>query len=159
MGMRLSSANCSLRRRDRDARPRLQTNSLKPITLTPIPNRPLVSILMSNRNYSSYLSNAIESCLEQSYEPFELIICHDGSTDTSADILKRYQSLDRRIQLIFQASAGQAAALNAAFRKSTGEIICLLDSDDVFASQKLQRVVNAFRADPGSGLARTECCE
>ncbi|PYT35756.1 MAG: hypothetical protein DMG58_01235 [Acidobacteria bacterium] len=132
---------------------RLQTEFLKPITLASLPNRPLVSILMSNRNYGSYLSDAIESCLQQSYEPFELIICDDGSTDTSVEILKRYQSLDRRIQIILQASAGQAAALNAAFRKSTGEIICLLDSDDVFASHKLQCVVNAFRAAPGSGLA------
>lgn len=132
---------------------RLQTDSLRPITLAPLPNRPLVSILVSSRNYSSYLKDAIESCLQQSYAPFELIICDDGSTDTSVDILKRYQSIDRRIQVIYQTSSGQAAALNAAFGKSTGEIICLLDSDDVFASQKLQFVVNAFRAAPHSGLA------
>src|SRR6267154_554664 len=130
-----------------------QTKSLKPIRLAPLPNRPLVSILMSNRNYSSYLTDAIESCLEQSYEPFELIICDDGSTDASVDILQRYESLDPRIQAIYQTNAGQAAALNAAFRKSTGEIICLLDSDDVFASHKLQCVVNAFQAASGSGLA------
>jgi glycosyltransferase involved in cell wall biosynthesis len=131
----------------------LQTNSLKPLAIAPLSDWPLVSILMSNRNYSSYLGDAIDSCVQQSYKRFEVIICDDGSTDASADIVKRYQSLDRRIRAIHQASAGQAAALNAAFRESTGEIICLLDSDDIFATQKLQCVVNAFRAAPSSGLA------
>jgi hypothetical protein len=131
----------------------IQTNSLKPIPLVPLSDSPLVSILMSNRNYGSYLSDAIESCLQQSYGLFELVICDDGSTDASVDILHRYESLDPRIQAIYQTNAGQAVALNTAFRKSTGEIICLLDSDDVFAPQKLECVVSAFRAAPSSGLA------
>lgn len=131
---------------------RIQADSWKPISLAPLPSRPLVSILMSNHNYSSYLGEAIESCLQQSYGHFELIICDDGSIDASATIVKQYQSLDRRIRAIYQASAGQATALNAAFRESSGEIICLLDSDDVLASNKLQCVLNAFRAAPGSGL-------
>lgn len=132
---------------------KLQTELLEPLPLGPLPARPGVSILMSNRNYGSYLGEAIESCLRQSYDNFELIICDDGSTDESSKILKRYELLDPRIKAIFQTHEGQAAALNAAFRVSRGEILCLLDSDDTFSPTKLKLVVEAFRAAPGSGLA------
>ncbi len=131
----------------------LQTNSLRPIQLVPLPDCPLVSILMSNRNYSVYLSEAIESCLEQSYGRFELIISDDGSTDTSCQILKKYQALDRRIKVIYQTHGGQSLALNEAFRESVGEIICLLDADDIFLPDKIRRVINAFAVVTDSGFA------
>jgi glycosyltransferase involved in cell wall biosynthesis len=127
--------------------------SLRPIALEPLPNLPLVSILVSNYNYASYLTDAIQSCLSQTYPNFEVMICDDGSTDTSREILNQYRSLDPRIKPIYQENGGQSLALNAAFRHSTGEIICLLDADDVFLPDKVQRVVNALAAAPCSGFA------
>jgi N-acetylglucosaminyldiphosphoundecaprenol N-acetyl-beta-D-mannosaminyltransferase len=126
---------------------------LKPVALTPLPGGPLVSVLVSNYNYGRYLGNAIESVLCQTYGNFELIICDDGSTDVSREILERYHSLDPRVKVIYQANGGQSLALNAAFRKSAGQIICLLDADDVFSPDKLELVVDAFANSPGSGLA------
>jgi len=100
-------------------------SSIKPMVLDPLPEQPLVSILISNYNYGEYLGDAIESALRQTYDKLEVVICDDGSTDDSFRILERYRSLDRRIKVIYQANGGQSLALNAAFHKSTGDIICL----------------------------------
>jgi glycosyltransferase involved in cell wall biosynthesis len=126
---------------------------LKPMTLDPLPGRPLVSILVSSYNYAPYLKEAIESALGQTYDNLELIICDDGSTDGSAEIIEGYRLRDLRIKAIHQGNRGQAQALNAAFRASTGEIICLLDADDVFLPCKLQYVVDAFATAPSAGFA------
>jgi glycosyltransferase involved in cell wall biosynthesis len=130
-----------------------QPNPLKPAALDPLPEQPLVSILISNYNYGAYLGDAIESALQQTYDKLEVVICDDGSTDGSPRILERYGSLDRRIRVVYQANGGQSLALNAAFLESTGDIICLLDADDVFMSDKVWRVVEAFGAAPDAGLA------
>jgi len=130
-----------------------QLNPLKPAALDPLPKQPLVSILISNYNYGAYLGEAIESALQQTYDKLEIVICDDGSTDGSPRILERYRSLDRRIRVVYQANGGQSLALNAAFHKSTGDIICLLDADDVFMPDKVRRVVEAFGDAPEAGLA------
>ncbi len=128
-------------------------NGLQPIALSSLSKRPLVSVLSSNRNYGAYLAESVESVLGQWYSNFEYIICDDGSTDNSRSILERYESADRRIRVILQENAGQAAALNAAFNASRGEILCLLDSDDLWAPEKVRNVVAAFTASPSSGFA------
>ncbi len=125
----------------------------RPVRLSPLPHRPLVSILIPSYNHGRYLSEAIESVLQQTYSRLEVVICDDGSTDASLQILERYRLLDERIKLVRQANGGQSMALNAAFRESAGQIICLLDDDDVFLPDKVQLVVNAFTSAPASGLA------
>lgn len=130
-----------------------ELGSLKPIALTPLPDQPLVSILVSNYNYASYLRDSIESVLGQTYQNLELIICDDGSNDSSREILELYKSRDFRIKTVYQANGGQSLALNAAFSVSSGEIICLLDADDVFFPTKVRQVVDAFVAAPESGFA------
>jgi len=132
---------------------RREENPLRPMALDPLPEQPLVSILISNHNYGAYLGDAIESTLQQTYDRLEVVICDDGSTDSSPRIIERYRALDRRIRVIYQANGGQSAALNAAFDKSTGDILCLLDADDVFEADKVRRVVEAFSAAPDAGLA------
>jgi glycosyltransferase involved in cell wall biosynthesis len=113
----------------------------------------LVSILISNYNYASYLEAAVASSIEQTYDRLEVVVCDDGSTDASSEILAQLQSRDSRIKVIYQENGGQALALNAAFLKCTGDIICLLDADDVFMPDKVKRVVDAFAAAPHCGLA------
>jgi glycosyltransferase involved in cell wall biosynthesis len=130
-----------------------QARQVRPIALGPLPDHPLVSILISSYNYARYLTDAIESSLGQTYDNLEVVICDDGSTDDSVDILKGYQLNDGRVKVIFQDTVGQAGALGAAFSQSSGEIICLLDSDDVFTPDKVRRVVQAFSSARDSGLA------
>ena len=134
-----------------DVRPQL--NLLTPMALGPLPKRPLVSILISSHNYAAFLGDAIESCLSQTYDNLEIVVCDDGSTDASPGIVARYESKHPRIKAIYQRNGGQALALNSAFRASSGEIVCLLDADDTYMRHKVQHVVDAFAASPDSGLA------
>jgi len=110
---------------------------LRPVELRPLPAQPLVSILVSNYNYGRFIGDTIKSALDQTYSNIELIICDDGSTDDSVEIIERYARRDSRLQLIRKANGGQASGFNAAFAASRGEIIALLDSDDLFLPQKV----------------------
>lgn len=125
----------------------------KPVTLRPLSDRPLVSVLLSNYNYESFLQEAIGSVLQQSYEKYELIVCDDGSTDSSRKVLEFFQSLDPRITVIFQSNQGQSSALNAAFQNSRGEMICLMDADDTFRPEKLESLVDALVSNRDAGFA------
>lgn len=128
------------------------TQLLKLVDLRPLPATPLVSMLTPNYNYARYLGEAIESALAQTYTNFEMIVCDDGSTDNSCEIVERYAQHDARIKLIRKENGGVASALNAAYRESKGEIICLLDADDRFLPQKLEMVAQAFCSRPDSGF-------
>src|SRR5687768_2851389 len=104
-----------------------------------IPARPLVTVVVTNYNYGRFLTAALDSVLAQTYVPIEVIVVDDGSTDDSRSILERYS-----VKAIYQDNAGQAAALNAGVAAATGDIICLLDADDVWLPRKVERVVTAL---------------
>jgi glycosyltransferase involved in cell wall biosynthesis len=125
---------------------------LSPMKLRPLPAQPLVSILVSNYNYGRFIAESIQSALDQTYSNFELIICDDGSTDDSVRIVDEYVRRDPRLRLIRKDNGGQASGFNAAFAASRGEIIALLDSDDIFLPNKVERVVEDFQANPDAGF-------
>jgi len=97
-----------------------------------------VSIIIDNYNYQDYVAAAIESALSQTYQHCEIIVVDDGSTDNSQDVIRSFGS---KIQAIFKRNGGQASAFNAGFSASTGDIVCFLDSDDLFLPTKVSRVV------------------
>ncbi len=129
-----------------------KTNPLLPVPLAPLPETPLVSVLIGNFNYARFLPEAIESVLRQTYSHFEICICDDGSTDGSLDVIEGYAASDGRIQWVAQANAGHGAALNAAWGLASGPIVALLDADDTWEPDKLARIVWAFREHPASGV-------
>jgi len=102
---------------------------------------PLVSILINNYNYGRYLRYAIESALSQTYAHIEIIVVDDGSTDDSRKVIAQYQD---SITSILKENGGQASAFNAGFLASQGDLICLLDSDDCFRSDKVAKIVETF---------------
>jgi glycosyltransferase involved in cell wall biosynthesis len=112
-------------------------------------SQPLVSILINNYNYEIYLREAIESALNQTYRNTEVIVVDDGSTDKSRDIIASYQN---RVISVYKQNGGQASAFNAGFEVSQGKIICLLDSDDVWLPQKVEKVVEAFCSYPNAAV-------
>jgi glycosyltransferase involved in cell wall biosynthesis len=128
------------------------TSGLYPIGLLPLPEEPLVSILISNYNYGRYIGESIQSALDQTYPNIEVIVCDDGSTDDSVSVIEKYLQKDPRVRLIRKGNGGQASGFNAAFAASRGEIIALLDSDDRFLIHKVERVVADFQAHPESGF-------
>lgn len=110
---------------------------------------------MGAYNYARYIGEAIESAMEQDYPPelLELIIVDDGSTDDTAAVVAPY--LDRypgRIKFVQQANAGATAATNRARREATGDLIALLDADDVWLSGKTRRQVQLLQDRPELGL-------
>ena len=106
---------------------------------------PLVSIVINNYNYASFVGQAIDSALNQSYGKVEVIVVDDGSKDNSRDIINSYGD---KIVPVFQENGGQAAAFNAGFAHSSGDIICLLDADDLVLQNRAEQVVNMFRQHP-----------
>jgi len=127
-------------------------SGLQPVDLRPLPAEPLVSILVSNYNYGRYIGASIESALAQTYSNIELIVCDDGSTDSSVQVIEEYERKDARLRLLRKENGGQASGFNAAFAVSRGDIIALLDSDDLYLPNKVERVVADFQAHPDSGF-------
>jgi glycosyltransferase involved in cell wall biosynthesis len=130
----------------------LTASAFAPLTLPSLSFPPLVSVLLGNYNYASYVGQAIESVLDQTYPHWELVICDDGSTDESVSLIEAYVERDQRIRLLRKPNGGHTSALNMAYSASRGTILCLLDSDDFYAPTKLARVVATFRESPGTGF-------
>ncbi|MEO1180761.1 MAG: glycosyltransferase, partial [Cyanobacteria bacterium J06636_28] len=105
----------------------------------------LVSVIISNYNYGRFITEAIESVLNQTYSNVELIVVDDGSTDNSRDII---QSYSHRLISVFQENSGQGAAFNVGLTQASGDIICFLDADDYYRPDKLEKVVAAFETHP-----------
>jgi len=114
-------------------------------------DNPLVSILINNYNYGRFLQGAIDSALNQTYFPTEVIVVDDGSTDNSREIIASYGN---KIIPVLKENGGQASAFNAGFAASRGDIICFLDSDDIFLPEKVAEVIDAFGDRQDLGL----CC-
>lgn len=100
---------------------------------------PSVSVVISNYNYAEFLPQAIESVNGQTHPVKEIIVVDDGSTDASRTVLEKYA-----VRALYQDNAGQAAAIDAGVAAASGDIICLLDADDVWLPNKIERVVAAF---------------
>jgi glycosyltransferase involved in cell wall biosynthesis len=125
---------------------------LMPLALSPLSAAPLVSVLVANYNYAKYITRTIDSVLAQTYANWELIICDDGSIDESINVIERYRNGDRRIHLLRKENGGHGSALNAAYAASRGEIVCLLDSDDLFLPAKLSRIIECAQREPEAGF-------
>lgn len=105
---------------------------------------PLVSIIINNYNYESFVRDAIDSALSQTFNHIEVIVVDDGSTDNSHQAITSYGD---RILAIFQENGKQAAALNTGLTESRGEIVIFLDSDDYLYPQAVEHIVEAW--EPG----------
>jgi len=112
---------------------------------------PLFSVLITTYNYGRFVEQAIDSVLSQDFplDQVEIVVVDDGSTDDTCERVKKYGS---RIEYFYQPNGGQASALNLGFEKARGEIVALLDADDMFLPGKLARIAAAFRQDPSLGM-------
>ncbi len=112
---------------------------------------PLVTVVMTTYNYGHFIEESIESVLSQDYplDRRELVIVDDGSTDDTADRVRKYGS---KIRYFFKPNGGQASALNLGFASARGEIIALLDADDYWLPGKMQRIVAEFQKKPEVGM-------
>lgn len=95
-----------------------------------------VSVIIPNFNYARYLSQSINSVLNQTYQNFELIVVNNGSTDNSIEVLN---SFGDQIRIIDQINLGQSGARNSGLKAAEGEFIAFLDADDVWEIDKLEK--------------------
>lgn len=102
---------------------------------------PLVSIIIPSYQSSEFVSNAIKSCLSQTYKNIEIIVIDDGSTDNTRNILSSYIDA-KKINYIYQNNKGLSAARNTGLRTARGEYIQFLDSDDIMKPEKIQLQIN-----------------
>ena len=92
---------------------------------------PLISVLVPAYNAEAFLEQCLESIFAQTYRHLEIIVVDDGSTDSSGAISDRWAERDDRIRVIHQPNGGHSAARNTALDAMTGELMMMVDSDDV----------------------------
>lgn len=113
---------------------------------------PKVSVIIPVYNAESFIEEALESALAQTYKNIEIIVVNDGSTDKSYEKIKPYLA---SIKYISQENKGVSSARNNGIRQSKGELIAFLDSDDIWLPDKLDLQVDYLRNNPDVGLVHT----
>ena len=107
---------------------------------------PLISVVMSVYNAETYLSHAIESVLNQTYDNFEFIIIEDCSTDNSKEILQNYAIVDSRIKIIYKeknkGTLGFIENLNFGIENARGKYIARMDADDICHRERFEKQVS-----------------
>src|SRR5215813_8687778 len=99
--------------------------------------KPLVSILIPAYNAEEWIADTIRSAIAQTWEPKEIIVVDDGSTDQTLAIARLFES--KTIRVLAQANQGAAAARNYAYSVSKGEYIQWLDADDLLSPDKIAK--------------------
>jgi glycosyltransferase involved in cell wall biosynthesis len=117
---------------------------------------PRLSVGLPVYNGESYLAESLESLLGQTYENFELIISDNASTDSTADICRRYEKQDSRIRYVRQPrNIGGAPNHNYVVQQARGELFKWASADDLYARDLLKRCVDALNEFPHVVLAHS----
>jgi len=103
-----------------------------------------ISVIIPCFNQGHFLNSCVTSVTQQTYQHWEVILVNDGSSDNTDTIGKEWQEKDSRIIYLYQTNAGLSAARNFGISKATGEIIALLDADDLYEREYLSSVASAF---------------
>src|SRR5579872_4136617 len=114
--------------------------------------KPLVSVLIDTYNQERYIEQAVASAIEQDFpaSEYEILVVDDGSTDRTAEIVKKFCP---RVRVLRKKNGGQASAFNAAFPELRGQIVAILDGDDWFAAGKLKAVAEVLEREPEASAA------
>lgn len=111
---------------------------------------PRVSVVIASYNHGKYIGEAIQSVLDQTFQDIEIIITDDGSSDDSVDEINKFS--DHRINLFcFTENHGACVAIEKCLNEASGEYIALLNSDDIFLPNKLEKQVHFLDSHPDIG--------
>jgi glycosyltransferase involved in cell wall biosynthesis len=108
--------------------------------------KPLVSILIPAYNAEAWISDTLRSAIAQTWEPKEIIVVDDGSTDRTLAIARQFES--EHLRVVTHKNQGAAATRNAAFSLSRGDYIQYLDADDLMAPDKIASQMEALGQSP-----------
>lgn len=112
----------------------------------------LVSIIIPSYNASAYVKEAIDSALAQTHKDIEIIVVDDGSTDDTKQILEPYIR-SNKIHYIYQANKGLSGARNTGIKAARGEYVALLDADDLFLPEKIEKQVEHLETHPNCDVS------
>lgn len=104
----------------------------------------LVSIIIPVYNVEKYLTECLNSVVNQTYQKLEIIVIDDGSTDSSGSIIKDFALRDNRIKVLSQKNGGQSRARNYGLKKATGSFFVFVDSDDRIQSFHIEELMTAI---------------
>jgi glycosyltransferase involved in cell wall biosynthesis len=111
-----------------------------------------ISVIIPTYNREEKVKNAIESVLAQTVKPYEIIVVDDGSTDNTKNVIQKIKN----ITYIYQQNRGVSAARNKGIAHATGEYIALLDSDDLWKPEKLEKHIKYIKNNPKYNVSQTE---
>jgi len=112
--------------------------------------RPLVTVLLPVHNRAGPLAEAVQSCIDQTWRPIEILVVDDGSTDDPRSALRRFGD---QVRLIHKSNGGVASARNLGLGEARGDFIQFLDSDDLLLPRAIESKLAAFNA-----VADAELC-
>ena len=116
---------------------------------------PTVSIVTPSFNQARFLEAAIQSALSQDYPRIEYIIVDGGSTDGSADIIKKYS--DKLAWWVSEKDRGQTDAINKGFARASGQIFAWINSDDTYEPRAVGQAVRFLLDHPEVGMVYADC--
>ena len=118
--------------------------------------KPLITVLMPCYNCEKFIADSIKSILNQTYKNFILLIINDGSTDGSPEIIKKFQQLDPRIELLNnKENLGLVGVRNLGIKKINTKYIAFLDSDDIAYPARLEKQLSFLEANHDYGMIGT----
>lgn len=109
-----------------------------------------VSVIIPTYNYGHYISDALDSILDQDFPDIEIIVIDDGSKDNTKNILNGYK---HAVKYIYQENSGLSAARNIGIENSTGEFILFLDADDLLGEQLIKNQIEFLNDNPDISIA------
>ena len=118
---------------------------------------PVASVILPVYNQQKFLAATIKSILSQSFQNFELLILDDGSTDSSADIIKKFAEKDHRIKASFGVNAGRSNATNKLVGTAKGEWCVFVDADDIMLPDRIEKQLAFNNAHPEIAASSSHC--
>jgi len=111
---------------------------------------PKITVAIPSYNHEKYIAHAIRSVLEQTFQDFEIVITDDGSSDETLQVIREFT--DPRIRIYCnEKNCGASAAMNNCIQQAKGEYIAILNSDDLFSPDKLEKQVDFLDKNPEIG--------
>ena len=104
----------------------------------------LVSVIIPVYNVEGYLNDCLDSVINQSYQNLEIVLVDDGSVDNSGTNCDEYAQKDKRIIVIHKKNEGVAQARIDGFKRSSGELVMFIDSDDYVDLDYVEKLVSPF---------------
>lgn len=114
-----------------------------------------ISVVVTNHNYRAYVREAIASALAQSFQPLEVVVVDDGSSDGSVELLKQIYGGAELVKILATENGGQLAAFRAGVSASAGDVVAFLDADDRWKGDHLERLAQIYLNESDAEFAYT----